>query len=251
MAAMTRSDAALADLPDVVARVLADFVSAAREAFGEDLVAVVLFGSAAEAALRPTSDVNVIVVLARFEREAADRVRPAVVSAQAAIGLRAMFLRRDEIAGAATAFAQKFADVRRRHRVLWGEDPFAGMQTARAALVARTNQVLLNLALRLRAAYVERGDRDEDLVALVADAAGPLRTAAATIVELEGGGAVRPKDALRRLAPSLALSDADRWLERLSQARENRTLADGAAGETVLALGEVAERLRARLSALG
>ena len=52
------SDGALRDLPDVVARVLDDFVAAAREAFGDDLVSIVLFGSAAEGALRATSDVS-------------------------------------------------------------------------------------------------------------------------------------------------------------------------------------------------
>src|SRR5206468_2852875 len=42
--------------PEVVARVLDDFVAAARDAFADDLVAIVLFGSAAEGALRATSD---------------------------------------------------------------------------------------------------------------------------------------------------------------------------------------------------
>ena len=44
------------DLPEDVASVLADVVGAARDAFADDLVSVVLYGSAAEGALRPTSD---------------------------------------------------------------------------------------------------------------------------------------------------------------------------------------------------
>jgi predicted nucleotidyltransferase len=40
-----------------------EFVAAARDAFGDQLVSVVLYGSAAEGALRATSDVNVLVVL--------------------------------------------------------------------------------------------------------------------------------------------------------------------------------------------
>src|SRR2546428_84425 len=151
---MATPDGALRDLPDVVARVLDAFVAAAREAFGDDLVSVVLFGSAAEGALRATSDVNLIVILRAFDRARADAVRDAARVAHAAAGLRAMFLLREEVEQAAAAFAQKFADVRRRHRVLWGEDPFARLAVPRAALVARTNQVLLNLVLRLRAQYV-------------------------------------------------------------------------------------------------
>src|SRR3989441_11959745 len=134
-------------------------LAAAREAFGDDLVSVVLFGSAAEGALRATSDVNLIVILRAFDRARADAVRDAARVAHAAAGLRAMFLLREEVEQAAAAFAQKFADVRRRHRVLWGEDPFARLAVPRAALAARTNQVLLNLALRLRAQYVRSEER--------------------------------------------------------------------------------------------
>ena len=123
--------------------------------------------------------------------------------AHATVRLRAMFLLADEVAAAAEAFAQKFDDVRRRHRVLWGRDPFATLAPSRAALVGRVNQVLLNLALRLRAAYVERSPREEQLVAVVADAAAPLRTAAASLLDLEGRRAPSPKAALREVAQGM------------------------------------------------
>jgi predicted nucleotidyltransferase len=248
---MATSDAALRDLPDVVARVLDDFVAAAREAFADDLVAIVLFGSAAEGALRATSDVNVLVILRAFDRARADAVRGALRVAQAAAGVRAMFLRRDELEAASAAFAQKFADLKRRHRVLWGEDLVARLVVPRTAVIARGNQVLLNLALRLRAHYVERSLRDEQLVAVVAEAAAPLRTVAATIVELESASVVTPKEALRRLAPALGAPDWQTTLARMSEARETRALPPGAAGETTLALADLAERLRARLAPLG
>src|SRR5690242_14988107 len=154
----------IADLPADVAHALDEFVVAARSAFADRLVSVILFGSAAEAALRATSDVNVIVVLSAFDRAAAEQLRAAARQARAAIRLRAMFLLEDELAPAAEAFAQKFDDVRRRHRVLWGRAPFAALTPSRAALMRRLDQVLLNLALRLRAAYVERGQHEEQLV---------------------------------------------------------------------------------------
>ena len=50
----------------------------------------------------------------------------------------------------------KFADIVRRHRVLHGVDPFAGVTISRAAAVTRVRQVLLNLVLRLRASYALR-----------------------------------------------------------------------------------------------
>ena len=94
------------DLPRDIARVLADFVDAAREAFGDDLFSVILYGSAAEGALRPTSDVNVILVLRAFDRAKADRFRGPLQVAEAAIQLAAMFLLQEEIRRCQTTSAQ-------------------------------------------------------------------------------------------------------------------------------------------------
>ena len=245
-----RTHALTRDLPDEVAHILGTFVESTERAFGETLVAVVLYGSAAEGALRPSSDVNVIVVLEAFDGAAADRLREPLAMAHAAVRLRAMFLLRDEIAAAAEDFSQKFADVLRRRRVLYGDDPFAGLAISRRALLTRLNQVLLNLTLRLRAAYVERGVHEEQLTRVIAEVAGPLRTAAASILDLEGAAATVPREALRIIARGLGPS-WDGVLSRISDARERRPLAPGVPSETVLSLIELARHLRARVLALG
>lgn len=238
------------ELPAEVTRVLAEFVAAARAAFLDHLQSIVLYGSAAEGALRPTSDVNVILVLRVFERDRADRLRAALAAAHAAVRLDVMFLLADEVDGAAEAFAQKFDDVRRRHRVLWGPDPFAALAPSRAALLRRLDQVLLNLTLRLRAAYVARSPREEQLVTVIADAAAPLRTAAASLLELQGRPAVSPKAALREAATAVTGPEVETTLARVSEARERRTLAPGVAGATLLELVALARALRARLHEL-
>ena len=81
-----------------------------------------LFGSGAEGALRPTSDVNVAVVLERFDPRKAAALRSAFRTAHTAANLAALYLLRPEVAAAAEAFAQKFADIERRHRVLYGDE---------------------------------------------------------------------------------------------------------------------------------
>jgi len=239
------------DLPRDVVRVLSDFVDAAREAFDDDLLSVILYGSAAEGALRLTSDVNVILVLRAFDRTKADRLHGPLQVAQAAIRLAAMFLLQDEIVAAARAFAQKFADILRRRRVLFGEDSFLGLAIPRSALVVRLDQVLLNLALRLRAFYLERGQYEEQLVGLVAQAAGPLRACAASLLELEGRSAESPKEALRRVTESLGEAGWGAVLTRLSEARETRRLPPRVAADVVMRLIELAGQMRQRVLALG
>ena len=240
----------LRDLPPDVARGIDDFVAAAREAFGDALVSAVLYGSAAEGALRATSDVNVILVLTTFDRAGAERLREAARLARATINLRAMYLLRDELAEAGEAFGQKFADVHRRHRVLWGDDLFGALAVSRQALQSRINQVLLNLILRLRAAYVERGLREEQIGQVVAEAAAPLRTAAAGMLELAGRNAASPKAALEDVLRTSGVEGGDATLAALSAARE-RVLPSGAAGATLLDLVALATWMRARLRTLG
>src|SRR6185436_3140946 len=171
----------------------------AKGAFESDLVSVVLFGSAAEGKLRATSDVNILLVLRRFEQPRADRMREPLRLAHAAVQLNAMFVLEGELAAANEAFAVKFADIQARHRVLFGSDPFAGLGTPRDALIRRLRQVLLNQQLRLRERYVMLSLREEQLARVIADAAPPLRASAASLLQLEGRPAAAPKAALEQL----------------------------------------------------
>ena len=240
-----------ATLPQDVGEGLESFVSGAKDALGEDLVSLVLFGSAAEGRMRATSDVNLLVVLARFDPARIDRLRDALRLAHATIRLEAMFVLESEVADAAEAFAVKFADIRARHRVLAGRDIAATIAPSRAAMAARVKQILLNYILRTRERYVLVSLRDEQLAAVVADSAGPLRAAAEILLQLEGKPAASPKEALERVAGEL---DANRWkdpLERLSQARETGTLAPGSGGKVVLELVALAEGMRERARPLG
>jgi predicted nucleotidyltransferase len=236
---------------DLVERVLADLVTAVRDALGDTLDSIVLYGSAVEGRLRPRSDVNVIVVLDRFEAARVDRIGEAVRVARAAVRLAPMFLLRDEIPHASAAFAVKFADIVRRHRVLHGNDPFASLVIPRDRLLARLSQVLLNLRIRLRAAYVTDGLFEEQLVRVIADAAAGLRSAAATLRELEGQPRLAPREALARVVESFGDARLTDAVAQISLARERGVLPPGRAREDVLALADLAGRMHERAARLG
>lgn len=239
-----------AELPQDVAQSLADFVNAAKAALGPDLVSAVLFGSAAEGRLRATSDVNLILVLARFDAERIDPLREPLRLAHAAIRLQVMFLLDSEVGAAAEAFAVKFSDIRERHKVLAGSDPFAALAPSRPATLTRLRQILLNFILRTRERYALVSLREEQLAALIADAAGPLRSAAALLLQLEGRHAPTPKAALEALAAELGAGDSREPLAVLSSAREQSALSPGAGRRTVLYLIALAQALRARAERL-
>jgi predicted nucleotidyltransferase len=238
-------------LPENVGRVLTSFLAEARSAFANDLLAVVLYGSAAEGKLRATSDVNLLLVLSSFNQRQADQLREPLRLAQAAIRLRTMFLLQSELQPAMESFAVKFADILRRRRVLYGEDPFAGMSVSREDSIVRLKQTLLNLSLRLREAYITRGLREEQLVAMIADLAGPLRPCAATLLELEGKPVESAKESLQQFAASLPGGAARaEQISRISEARQNQTLAPGTAAPTCFQLMELTHAMWTRANAL-
>jgi predicted nucleotidyltransferase len=230
-------------LPEDVQRVVDMLVGAARDAFGPALRSVILYGSGAEGRLRATSDVNLLFVLTSFNASA-DAIREPYRFAQAAANVTAMFVLDSELEDASEAFAQKFADIARRHVVLHGEDVAARIRIPREALVRRLRQVLLNLAIRLREAYVERSLREEQCAITVAEAAGPLRTSAASIVELEGGGTLPPKEALEKVVDEMAAFGD--LLPHLSEAREQRVLPRGEAAAILMRTAELARALYER-----
>ena len=117
----------LTTLPDNVSRNLIGFIESVRESFGDDLRSVVLYGSGAEGNLRPSSDINLLVLLSAFDRAKADKLREPLRLAHAAIGLKAMFLLEQELRPASESFAVKFSGILRRRRVLYGIDPFVDL----------------------------------------------------------------------------------------------------------------------------
>ena len=238
------------ELPVEVEKSIVAFVDSAKAAFGADLVSVVVYGSAAEGRLRATSDVNMLLVLKQFNPAHADRLREPLRLAHASVQLNAMFLLEAEVPTAMEAFAVKFADIVARHRVLFGADPFANLSQSRDALVRRLKQVLLNLQLRLRERYVLLSLREEQLALVIADAAGPLRSAAASLLHLEGQVAPAPKEALEKVVREMNDAGLVAALHDMSAARVERQLAPGKAAPALISLVEITRRLRERLERL-
>jgi predicted nucleotidyltransferase len=233
-----------------IGEILSSFLQSAKDAFGLDLISVVLFGSAAEGELRATSDLNLILVLASFNQEKADRLREPLRIAQAAIQLHPMFLLKDEISHAARSFAPKFADILRRRVILFGDDPFVSLSIPRDSQVRQLRQQSLNLILRLRASYVARSLREEQLNLVIAGALGPLRSYAADLLALEGRAEGSSSQALATLGAELGVPDWTRTLARLSATQESRVSSPGEAPLLFSLLLDLVCRMHTRAEAL-
>jgi hypothetical protein len=232
------------ELPVNVEEVLGGFVQSACNVFGEYLSSILLFGSAAEGRLRPSSDVNVLVVLRKFDPDMSRGLAEALQKGRAAIRLSPMFLLEAELQPAMEAFAVKFGDIARRHVLLHGTNPFQHLNVPRAAAIARLKQVLLNLTLRMRDVIISRGDREEQMVAAIADTAGPLRACAATVLEIRNAVVGSPKEALVKVAFSLLPSEAaESLMKRITEARIGKGIPPGGARSVFCELMELAHRM--------
>jgi hypothetical protein len=237
-------------LPEAVRAWLSQASQTLIDCLGDELEALILFGSAAEGLMRASSDVNLLVMLRRFDPERIDKASAVLQDAAAAVELHPMFLLASELALAAESFSVKFDDIAHRHVVLYGKDPFDALTIPRVLIVKRLQQVLFNLTLRLRTLYANGRAREESLAAVIADTAAPLRRSAYAILELRGDRPSSPKVALESLAAELG-GDWSHDLQDLSKAREDLYLDPGTAPKLILRLAELSESLRQQAASLG
>lgn len=231
-------------MPPESCRMLVTLVEQSREYLGDDLISIVLYGSAAMGNLRATSDINLLFVLRQFTRKGIDPLRETLRLAGTTSDVKVMFALETELDDAANAFAMKFADIAHRHLVLYGPDVVTALSISRAAKITQLKQVLLNLIMRLRERYSVSSLREEQMALVLADFTGPMRVAAALLLELEGTPVASSKESLELVTAKLAVPNGEQALHALSQARETRILPPGIAAETCFTLVEIAEGMR-------
>jgi hypothetical protein len=160
-----------------------------------------------------------------------------------------MFILESELEAAAELFAVKFSDIAQRHRVLYGELPTALQAISPVARRRQLREILMNLTLRLRRAYVITSLREEQLATIIAETAGSLRTAASTLLELEGQPPASPRESLIRLVRALDDQEGEKWddmLARISEARETGCLPAGVAVPVLSRIMSLLEIMRQR-----
>lgn len=237
-------------LPQNIKDSLETITNAAKNSFGSDLVSVVLYGSAAEGRVRASSDVNLLIILKRFEKAGVDQIREPFRTAHVAVQMDIMFILESEIDQASEAFAVKFADIFSRNCILYGSNPFTSRSIPREAAIRRLRQIILNLRMRLRERYALVSLREEQLAPIIADFSGPLRACAASILKLEGGTPASPKEALNKIVSDLNDSRWQSLLTVISEVREQQILPAGTGGSVTFQLIELTTKLEERVQKL-
>ena len=149
---------------------LTKLVDSLRAAVGEDLVSVVLYGSAARGDYeKATSDLNVLIVMERLTPQALERVSAPVKKWERSGQPPPRLLSRPIISESADVFPIEFLDLKAAHRILYGEALFADLDIHLDHLRTQCERELREKMMRLREAYLEVHDSPRKLNRLLTD----------------------------------------------------------------------------------
>ena len=182
-------------------RALQEFVQEVQGLYGENLVAVFLYGSAAAGEHVPgRSDINVGVVL-RDLAPALLRLSTLHLLSWSRHGFATpLFFDLQSLHDSLDVFPMEFLDMQERHRTLWGPDLFADLHIERHNLRVQCEQELRGKLMKLRQSYVESAHTPSHLEHVLMAASSSLVVLARTLL---------------RLRDCDPLGDADAVLERL------------------------------------
>lgn len=144
---------------------LAEFTRRLREAAGENLESVVLYGSAARGEYHEQqSDLNLLCVLK--SAKASDLARVARVIHWWSGQLKEpppQFFTRDELHQSADVFAVELLDIAQNHKVLLGSDPVAGLEVPMNLHRVEVEHDLRTLLQKLRVHFVHYSEDETRL----------------------------------------------------------------------------------------
>jgi hypothetical protein len=170
-----------------VEKILEGFVQDVQGLYADELLAILLYGSAATGEhVAGRSDINTAIVLRHLTpallRQAAGRLR-----SWRRLGFATpMFFDPEYVHASLDVFAIEFLDMQERHRVLWGADLFADLSIGRANLRFQCEQELRGKLLRLRQSYVESAHVPGELERILGVAMSSLVVLARTLLRLGG-----------------------------------------------------------------
>jgi Nucleotidyltransferase domain. len=136
--------------------IVEEFVSDYRDLFGDDLISVVMYGSAVTHEYRPgISDINTVVVLKDYSIERMQKcLQIAKKWARRKVSVP-FFMTKRFILSSLDSYPVEFLDIQLNYRVLYGEDVFAQLDIKRDDLRLQCERELRGISIHLRKEFVQ------------------------------------------------------------------------------------------------
>ena len=144
-------------LPEVEGR-LKEFTEELKRRFGAKLKSVLLYGSAARGDYIPhKSNLNLLVVLTEVGVEELEQGNIAFQKFKKRGFVAPLFFTSEYIATSTDSFPMEFLDIKSHHFLLFGEDPFAGLEIGRQNLRLQCEAEIKGKLVRVRQSFLEMG----------------------------------------------------------------------------------------------
>lgn len=158
-----------------------------RSTHGDNLAAVVLYGSAAAGDhTSESSDYNLLIALRRITPEDLRLAQAPVREWQRLGHPLPVYFTVEELRDAADVFPIEFHQMRRARIVLYGEDPFASLEISDANLRHQTEYELRSKLIQLRRLYIPASVSVEKLSELMSDSLASFAALFAATLMLYG-----------------------------------------------------------------
>ncbi len=149
---------------------LAALVERVRPAFGGELVAVILYGSAASGDwYEQTSDLNILCVLAQISPHELLQSEPVFRWWREQGNPPPLLLSEEEVQRSTDSFPMEFHDIREHRRVLYGRDVIEGLVIDQSFYRAQVEHELRAKQIRLRQKAAEVLSHPDRLLKLMMD----------------------------------------------------------------------------------
>lgn len=192
------------------------------EAQGENLVSVILYGSAVAEGYASPSDLHLLVVTESLSPQELKSLRPALKWWEANGFPRATCFTKNEISKSIDVFPIEFRHMQRAYRVLAGSDLLAGVSVGKENLRLLVEYELRGKLLRLRTLYSAAGDDSRQVIMLMTESVVSFVQYLRPILELLGEEPPLKRVATaRRIGETLKIDTAP--LERVLRLREEAT----------------------------
>lgn len=201
---MTENTAKISEkLPEAVRSRLSELSTTLATQLGDNLAALLVFGSAVRGGWRAgASDVDLVLVLKDPTREALLSIANTLTLARTAFRFEAVILGAQEIPRAADVFPLFYDDIKSCHVVLAGTDPFAELEISDQNRRLRIEQELREEQIRLRRAVVDSLGAPQQLAGALERKVKQLRSPLHALFALRGTPA--PNDTLSVLLEKAA-----------------------------------------------
>ncbi len=173
--------------PEQPEEIFQSFIEDFRGIFGQDLLNIVLYGSAAAGDYRPgRSDLNFLIVLTEEGIERLDQALDAVDRWRKHRVAVPLFVTEAYIQGSLDVFPIEYLNMKRRHIHVYGRDILGGLSFEPEHLRLQCEREIKGKLLLLREGLLETGGKKRGLKSLIAESIPAFAALFEALLFLEG-----------------------------------------------------------------